>query len=524
MQTKRTVPIVLIAVAVLVSFPVKAVQAPENVIVVANANLRESRQLAMYYADKRGIPRANICFLTLPTNEVISRKHFEQALRDPLAGFMERRQMVALAARPAKSVKAHETPWTVSSLKARSVVLMYGVPVRIEDTLWRPLRRLDDRRHKISEKDTAAVESELALLFYRPYSISGYLPNPVFRTMEPSDAAAAGILLVTRLDGPNPDIVRALIDRSLEAEEVGLQGRAYFDAMGSRGGGYHMGDYWIREACNRFEREGYECVLDDDPRLFGSGYPMNSVAVYFGWYAPAVVGPMKLASFRFMPGAVAAHIHSSSAARLRTDTEYWVGPLLARGVCASWGAVSEPYLSGMPHLDVLADRLCRGWTFGESIYAALPVLSWQVAIVGDPLYRPFSLSLDEQIERLEQKADPNMQWAYIRKVNLLAREGRLSRALAYGRDKIASGPHWALAERLADLYAANEMWSDAAFCYEQVLTNTDSSETAVRVGLKWFPVLEKNGERARAESWAHSIRKKWPSSPALGALSESGFR
>ena len=494
---------------------------PEKVVIVANANLKESRALAVYYANKRGIPRSNICFVTLPTNEVISRKLYEQALRDPLAEFMRNARLVDWERRLTKDIKAHQNPWFVSTLQARAIVLMYGVPVRIADTLWIPIRRATDRRHEISDKDTAAVESELALLFSKPYSIGSFIPNPIFRTINEEDISRSRLLVVTRLDGPRPDVVRTIIDRSVEAERRGLHGRAYFDAMGSRDGSYHIGDHWIREAYARFEREGYECTLDDEPRLFGVGYPMDSVALYLGWYSPDVVGPMALDAFRFMPGALAAHIHSSSAARLRTETEYWVGPLLARGACASWGAVSEPYLMGMPHLDVLADRLCSGWTFGESMLAALPVLSWQVAVVGDPLYTPFKLSLDEQIECLEKAGDLDAQWAYIRKVNLLVRDGRWNAALAYAREKVARGPYWVLMEKLGDLYAMNDMWGDADSCFEKVLENTDSAAAAVRVGLKWFPHLVESGQRSKAERWAQFIRKKWPYSATLGALTEA---
>ena len=36
--------------------------------------------------------------------------------------------------------------------------------------------------------------------------------------------------MVSRLDGPDPDTVRRLIDDALLVEKEGLKGRAYFDA------------------------------------------------------------------------------------------------------------------------------------------------------------------------------------------------------------------------------------------------------------------------------------------------------
>ena len=92
---------------------------------------------------------------------------------------------------------------------------------------------------------------------------------------------------------------------------------------------------------------------------------------------------------RFTPGAVAVHIHSFSAASLRNPAAHWAAPLLVRGAAATMGNVYEPYLDLTPHLDIFNDRLLGGFTFAESAYMSLKVLSWMTTIVGDPLYRPF---------------------------------------------------------------------------------------------------------------------------------------
>ena len=54
---------------------------------------------------------------------------------------------------------------------------------------------------------------------------------------------------------------------------------------------------------------------------------MSDCALYYGWYADGVVGPFAQPSFRFMPGAVAVHIHSFSASTLRDPNANWVAPL-----------------------------------------------------------------------------------------------------------------------------------------------------------------------------------------------------
>jgi hypothetical protein len=97
-----------------------------------------------------------------------------------------------------------------------------------------------------------------------------------------------------------------------------------------------------------------------------------------------------MAAPQFVPGAVAVHIHSFSARTLRDPNANWVAPLVTRGVAATTGNVYEPYLDLTPHLDVLNERLLQGFTFAESVYMSLKVLSWMTTVVGDPLYRPFA--------------------------------------------------------------------------------------------------------------------------------------
>src|SRR5207302_6965128 len=108
------------------------------------------------------------------------------------------------------------------------------------------------------------------------------------------------------------------------------------------------------------------------PALFPEAYPMTDCALYYGWYAGTVAGPFTQPDFRFLPGAVAVHIHSFSANTLRDPNANWVGPLVAKGAAASLGNVYEPYLQLTSHLDIFNDRLLHGFTFAESAYMSIP--------------------------------------------------------------------------------------------------------------------------------------------------------
>ena len=91
----------------------------------------------------------------------------------------------------------------------------------------------------------------------------------------------------------------------------------------------------------------------------------------------------------FLPGAIAAHIHSYSAATLRDENSCWA-PLFSRGAAATVGNVYEPYLELTAHLDILNDRLLHGFTFAESVFMSSRVLSWMGVAGGRSALSPVS--------------------------------------------------------------------------------------------------------------------------------------
>jgi lipopolysaccharide biosynthesis regulator YciM len=91
-----------------------------------------------------------------------------------------------------------------------------------------------------------------------------------------------------------------------------------------------------------------------------------------------------------------------------------------------------------------------GGNFGQAVALSMPSLSWQSVAIGDPLYRPFKVSLAEQLKNSE--GSTFAAYASIREINRIhAQEGRES-AIATARSKFISQPSLALAYRLAQLY------------------------------------------------------------------------
>ena len=187
-----------------------------------------------------------------------------------------------------------------------------------------------------------------------------------------------------------------LVDHALVAERTGLAGRAYVDI-----GGIHPdGDRWLESTAKQLAELGFDLDVDRDPTTLPVTARFDAPALYFGWYANDLNGPFALPSFQFPPGAIALHIHSYSARTVRSATEAWCGPLVARGVTATVGNVFEPYLQLTHDPSLLLRALARGMTFGEAATYAIPALSWQGVAIGDPLYRPFAVPLATQLSDL----------------------------------------------------------------------------------------------------------------------------
>jgi uncharacterized protein (TIGR03790 family) len=401
--------LLLILMLLPVSHPVFGIDTGQQVVVVYNSAMPESRQVAEHYAARRGVPALQIIGFDLPKTETMTRAEFENDLERPLYKKLESSALWKLRGmtRPTEKGKT-ESVDVVGESKIKYAVLCYGVPVKINEVTG--LNDASTNLNPALRRNEAAVDSELALLpmFGSKRPLTGVFVNPSFAvtnvsTLQPTN----GLLLVARLDGPSAEIALHLVDKAIEAETNGLWGRAYFDARGLTNGPFKLGDDWIRTAAAVVRRYGYETLLDDQPSTFPFNFPLSQVALYAGWYDGNVSGPFTKEKVEFMPGAIAYHLHSFNATTIRTPSEHWVGPLLAKGVTATMGSVNEPFLQGTPDLAVFFSRLFfNGFTFGEAAYACQAWLSWQNTIIGDPLYHPAGPNPDSREKQADRMVRP----------------------------------------------------------------------------------------------------------------------
>jgi len=386
----------LVAAVLILHAELRADAAPRELdarqtVVIANRNVPESVELARHYMQARGIPADHLCELDLPAGETMARWFYVHALRDPLQAFLRERRLIEQVRRDDEAMADHENPWRTIEHHVKYIVSMYGVPLRIAETrpFWQV--KLANLGNDPFHRDGAAVDSELACLLWDRYEIAGFQPNGMYNTFHWSrpPRSPRPLLIAARLDGPDPATVRRMIDDAVAAESNGLRGIAYIDIRSTRDPEYLMGDYWLREAAERIRRTGMEVRTDQRDALFPADEPMPDAALYLGWYAEHVAGPFTRADFRFQPGTIAYHLHSTSAYTLRDTRRHWAAPLLAAGATAVMGSVDEPFLAFTPDLQIFTDRICAGYTFGESAYFSLRAVSWQITVVGDPLYQPF---------------------------------------------------------------------------------------------------------------------------------------
>jgi uncharacterized protein (TIGR03790 family) len=518
--------------AVLAFWSVASVRAAgaeaDQVVVVYNERVPESREVATYYAGRRLIPTNQVFGFDLPVSETMTRTEFREQLQKPLFKALEKQRLITVRAeiKPATREHTGDATLKVVESRVRYIVPCFGVPVKIvRDTAL--VEAGADKVREELRRNEAAVDSELALLplSIAKYPLYGPVANPVYGVtnaalIHPTNA----VMIVSRLDGPSAEIARKLVDKAMEADTNGLWGRAYFDARGLTNSTYKIGDNWIRGAAEITKRIGYETILDDRSETFSKAFPMSHIAFYAGWYDAQVSGPFERPKVEFMPGAFAYHLHSFNAATIRSPDQNWVGPLLAKGVTATMGSVDEPYLEGTPDIAAFVARLTVfGFSFGEAACAAQSSLSWQTTVVGDPLYRPFGrkrpddhigIRYQELHFELLARRSKLIEWSHFQGVNLNLVTGYpATEMIAYLEAEPVTVQSAILTEKLADLLFDQGKLGDAIHAYERSLKLDPSPQQKVRITLNLARLLAIYTREEQALALYQSFLKETPDYP-----------
>jgi uncharacterized protein (TIGR03790 family) len=361
-------------------------QSAENVAVVVNDNSADSQRIGEYYARTRGLPQSNILRIQTSSEEAIERNAYARTIEQPLG----------LAIRRA-------------GLQDRLLylVLTKGVPLRIVGTTG-------------LNGTHASVDSELTLLYRRlvgqPTSLEGKIDNPYYLgareigEARPFSHREHDIYLVTRIDAFTVDQALALIDR---AQVPAKDGRIVLDQRGAAG----SGGQWLEQAARRLadQGQGSRVVLETT----ANAAPGEKAVL--GYYSPAAsdLAPNRVRSvgMGFAPGSIAASLASFDARTFRQPPDDWrptslpdkaawfegsgdplIGDLIRDGVTGVSGQVAESFVLGAVRPEILFPAYVAGFNLAEAFYLAVPTLSWQTVVVGDPLCAPFdgkTLARDE---------------------------------------------------------------------------------------------------------------------------------
>jgi len=490
------------------------------VVVLYNSHVPASRAIADHYAAMRHVPANQIFPFGLTTNEVMTRADFKEFLQTRLAADLVENGLwkfgkVTVGA--STHQRGHSETGVVAS-KIRYAVLCWGMPLKIAETDTPPTDSGLNRNE-------ASVDSELTWLprLQNQVPLGGPLINYLYGCTNREELSPTnGLLLVARLDGPTPQIANLLVDKAMAAESNGLWGRAYFDARGLQPGDrYYAGDKWMLDGARVCLAKGFDVDTDTNAETYPASYPMSQIAFYAGWYAGDACGPFAQPTVEFMPGAFAYHLFSFSAATLRSSTDCWCGPLLAKGATCTMGCVYEPYLEFTPNIALFLALFCSGDTFGEAAWASQRGLSWQTTVIGDPLYRPFKNSPAVLHARLARENNPLIEWSWNQVINLDLIRGVPPVELESVVENLPATSNSAvLTEKLAILDEACGKPTSAIETWQRALTLKPTPQQRIRIRRTLAEKLVETGRIADAiQNWKQLIAES-PAYPGLPIVQE----
>lgn len=348
-----------------------------NVLVVVNRASPDSENVADAYVKARRIPVDHVVPLQTATTEEIDRRRFDSEIERPIGEWISRHFLQD---------------------RILYIVLTKGIPLRVSGTSG-----LDG--------SMASVDSELTLLYRKLIGIStppgGRVVNPYFHgdgpiaNAEPLSHRRHDIYLVTRLDGFSANDAIQLIGR---AATPAATGTIVFDRKGDSGD--RPPDTWLEVAAEKLSELTPPGVRVE----LGTTIPATKDPI-LGYYSAGSDDPLiktRRPGYKWAAGAIAAMHLSTDARTFKEPPESWnvgawsdprtyferspqslIGDLVREGATGIAGQVAEPYRDSALRPEILFPAYVAGFNLAESYYLAMPHLSWQTIIVGDPLCAPF---------------------------------------------------------------------------------------------------------------------------------------
>jgi uncharacterized protein (TIGR03790 family) len=374
-----------------------AAQTGRNVLLIDNKQSEASTRIADHYAKVRDVPADQRVTLDLPVADEISPRDYATLIERPIGAWFTR---------------------TAAYDRILYIVLTKGVPLRVTGTAG--LRGT-----------VASVDSELTLLYRklsgRAAPTAGRIDNPYFLGANPVRAAKTfsheqyDIFLVARLDGYTAEDVIGLIDRG---KAPVAQGRFILDMKSSFS---DKGNVWLQAAADRLKEMGHgDQVLLDTGSTVVTG--QKQVLGYYSWGSNDPAVHQRTFDLTFVPGAIGAMFVSTDGRTFAPPPDRWnvgtwdksetfhagspqslAGDLIRAGITGVAGHVAEPYLDATIRPEILFPAYASGFNLVESFYLAMPYVSWQTIVVGDPLCTPFPRTWAPAQTSLDPPSDPQTE-------------------------------------------------------------------------------------------------------------------
>ncbi len=353
----------------------------QRTLVVYNPSAAGSLNVATAYAAFRAVPDTQLCALDAADTVTLDGALFD----------------------------AYHAAWLAcldaAGPQIQVVVPVYGVPYKVSnrvtdlaDNLTPVTTSLDALL--VFGEDAKSIKNAVENPYYRASdsvagSYEGHLAIGAQRAAHPNDS----YYLVARIDGADEAGALALIDRTEAAEALAstasLAGTVYVDGRfgvphpaSDDLGSYEWGEWNIVGVETVFLDAALYPVVSDynDAELGTAPAPLSApdALYYAGWYSFGNYND----AFTWAPGAIGGHLDSCSACDIRGAKD-WSAVALRKGITATFGAVNEPYVVGMPDYDELFYLLLQGASFGEAAYESTYVGAWMMVYIGDPWYRPY---------------------------------------------------------------------------------------------------------------------------------------
>jgi uncharacterized protein (TIGR03790 family) len=352
-------------------------QTGRNILLIENGASDASTRIADHYAKVRDVPPDQRIKLDLPVSDEISPRDYQLKIEKPIAAWFTRNG---------------------AQDRILYLVLTKGLPLRVAGSNG-------------IQGTIASVDSELTLLYRklagRAAPSAGRIDNPYFlganpvRGAKPFSHEQYDIFLVSRLDGFTVEDVIGLIDR---AKAPFPRGTFVLDMKSSFS---DKGNAWLQAAADRLkEMDRLDPVVLDKGSLVITG--QQQVIGYYSWGSNDPAVHRRTFDLTFVPGALAAMFVSTDGRTFTAPPDTWnvgswddrstffagspqslTGDLIHAGVTGAAGHVAEPYLDATIRPEILFPAYISGFNLIESFYLAMPYLSWETIVVGDPLCAPF---------------------------------------------------------------------------------------------------------------------------------------